>query len=210
MTPLPENLFKELLHARLKQDRQVLWHKASGLPEWQQRMPGTPTGTNLLGLVKHVALVEADYFGDCWGDPVPGLPEYVVAWDEHPELEDDDDLWAFPEESPKSIFTLAAQTARHADRLIDSTPLEANGFVPWWGEPGSGGREATLAELLIHMLGELSRHLGHADIVREQLDGSVGMREGAENLPEQRTPEQWAQRHQKLVEVAQASLPPAR
>jgi uncharacterized damage-inducible protein DinB len=47
---------------------QVLW-KVEGLPERDQRMPLTPTGTNLLGVVKHLAGVEAEYFGMCLGRP---------------------------------------------------------------------------------------------------------------------------------------------
>lgn len=74
------------------------------------------------------------------------------------------------------------------------------GHVPWWGE---SGRDASLAELLVHMLDEVARHLGHADIVRELVDGEAGYRPGNSNLPEHRTPQEWAKRHAKLAAVAQ-------
>jgi uncharacterized damage-inducible protein DinB len=205
MTSVAEPDFKELLHHRLKQNREVLWHKASGLPEWQQRMPLTPSGTNLLGLVKHIALVEADYFGALWGEPVPGLPEYVLTWDENSELEDDDDLWAFADESPAEIFAMAATVAGHADALIRNHKLSDAIIVPWWG-PG-GGRQASLGELLVHMLNEGARHVGHADIVRELSDGQIGLREGVSNLPEGRTAQGWLDRHAKLPAVAEATTP---
>jgi uncharacterized damage-inducible protein DinB len=207
MNTAPGPDFKELLHHRITQNREVLWHKASGLPEWQQRMPLTPSGTNLLGLVKHVALTEADYFGSLWGHPVPGLPDYVLTWDETSELEQDDDLWAFEDESPAEIFAMAASVAGHADALIRAHQVSDAVTVPWWGPAGSGGREASLAEIMVHMLNEGARHVGHADIVRELSDGQIGLREGVSNLPEGRTPEQWRDRHARLTAVAEATKP---
>ncbi|WP_291278808.1 DinB family protein [Galactobacter sp.] len=205
MTATTDPDFKELLHHRLKQNREVLWHKAAGLPEWQQRMPLTPSGTNLLGLVKHVALVEADYFGALWGNPVPGLPEYVLTWDENSDLEDDDDLWAFEDESPAEIFAMAATVAGHADALIQNHGLSEAITVPWWGP--DGGRRATLGELLVHMLNEVARHVGHADLARELTDGQIGLREGVSNLPEGRTEQGWLDGHDKLLAVAEATKP---
>lgn len=195
---------KALLHARLQADRTTLWQKASGLPQWRQRLPVTDTGTNLLGLVLHVAAVEAGYFGECFGEPVPDLPAYLV--EEVDGVEMDDDLWAYPEESADAVFALAHRIAEHSDRLIEARDLDAPAHVAWWGP---GGRDVTLAELLVHMLDETARHLGHADLVREQLDGAVGYREGNENLPEGRSKEQWLARRQRLTEVALGFKDPA-
>jgi uncharacterized damage-inducible protein DinB len=199
---MSHNDVKDLLVRRYRLERETLWQKAGGLPEHLARAPLTPTGTNLLGLVKHVALVEAGYFGDCFGDPFPDPPAYFDATDDR--FEPDDDLWAFPEETPEDIFALARRAASHADASIDRHALEDLARVPWWGEHG---RDASLAELLVHMLDELARHLGHADIVRELVDGSAGYRAGNSNLPEHRTAAEWEARRARLQAAADAARP---
>jgi hypothetical protein len=50
--------------------------------------------------------------------------------------------------------------------------------VPWWGDRG----EVTLHQILVHMVAETNRHAGHADIVRESIDGSAGRRAGDPNM----------------------------
>ena len=54
----------------------------------------------------------------------------------------------------------------HADATIDALPIDAPGFVPWWPRP-----DVTLFNVMAHVLTETNRHAGHADILREQLDG---------------------------------------
>jgi hypothetical protein len=58
--------------------------------------------------------------------------------------------------------------------------LEARGEVAWWPEDR---REVTLHQVLVHMIAETHRHAGHADLVREMIDGAAGARAGASNLP---------------------------
>jgi len=194
---------KALMHARLQLVRSTLWEKAEGLPEWQQRLPLTPTGTNLLGLIKHVAFVEAGYFGDCLGRPLVGLPEYADPLSEAAgDMEPDDDLWAFADESPGWVLETARSVAERVDVTISELSLDHVGHVPWWGR---GGRDATLGELLMHMLNETSRHLGQADILREQLDGEAGLYRGNSNLPWDRTAEEWRERFEHLKAVAEAT-----
>ena len=60
---------KEILHQGLRRQRDALFAKLDGLPEREVRLPRTPTGTNLLGLVKHAAVVELEYFGETFGRP---------------------------------------------------------------------------------------------------------------------------------------------
>lgn len=206
--PTPQEDLKILLFRRYRAERTTLWEKAGlgpeggGLAEHLQRAPMTPTGTNLLGLVKHVALVEAGYFGDCLGRPFPDAPAYFDADD--PAFEPDDDLWAFAEESPEQILALAHRAAAHADAGIEATALDGVAHVPWWGPTGE---DVSLAQLLVHMLSEMARHLGHADILRELVDGSAGFRTGNSNLPEHRTEQEWAARYDKLAAVAAATAP---
>jgi len=82
---------------------QVLW-KVEGLPERDQRMPLTPTGTNLLGVVKHLAGVEAEYFGMCLGRP---WPQPMAFWAD--DAQPNDDMWATADESPAQILDLYRQ-----------------------------------------------------------------------------------------------------
>jgi hypothetical protein len=58
--------------------------------------------------------------------------------------------------------------------------LDAIGHVPWWPPDRS---EVTLHRILVHMIVETNRHAGHSDVVRELIDGAVGLREGADNMP---------------------------
>jgi uncharacterized damage-inducible protein DinB len=136
----------------------------------------TPTGTNLLGLVKHLAYVEQGYFGETFGRPDPGVP----AWDDD-GAEPNWDMWATAEESRDQILGLYRGAWAHADATIEALPLDAPGTVPWWdGERAS----VTLHRVLVHVLAETNRHAGQADIVRELIDGSAGLRPGTDNLPD--------------------------
>jgi hypothetical protein len=153
----------------------VLW-KLDGLSEYDIRRPLTPTGTNLLGLVKHLASVELGYFGDCFGRP----SGEVLAWEaEGAEL--NADMWATPGESREQITGLYRRAWAHSDATISELPLDAIGRVPWWPPDR---REVTLHRILVHTIGETARHAGHADIVRELIDGAAGLRDGVSNLPE--------------------------
>jgi hypothetical protein len=152
----------------------LLW-KLDGLSEYDIRRPLTPTGTNLLGLVKHVASVEAGYLGDCFGFPF-GEP---LPWFEE-DAEPNADLWATADESRDDIVGLYRRVWAHSDNTIAALPLDAIGRVPWWPPDRA---EVTLHTILVHMIAETHRHAGHADIVRELIDGSVGLREGNDNMP---------------------------
>jgi uncharacterized damage-inducible protein DinB len=142
-------------------NEQVL-HKLEGLSEYDLRRPMTPTGTNLLGLVKHLASVQAGYFGETFGRPFPGeLP-----------FDDDDpqaDMWVKPDESSESVVEFYRASWRHALETFEDRDLDAVGRVPWWSDP-----EVSLHQILVHMTTETARHAGHLDIVRETIDGAVG------------------------------------
>ena len=165
---------KEDLHRYLQAARDAVLWKLNGLSEYDVRRPMTPTGTNLLGLVKHLASIELGYFGDTFGRP-SGEP---LPWFED-DAEPNADMWAAPDESRDSIVSLYRRAWAHADATIDSLPLDAVGRVPWWPEER---REATLHRILVHMIAETDRHAGHADIVRELIDGVVGMRAVDDNM----------------------------
>ncbi|MEU7700212.1 DinB family protein [Streptomyces sp. NPDC039028] len=157
---------KDTLHGRLRRDREALLWKLDGLSEYDARRPLTATGTNLLGLVKHVATVEARYFGEVFGRP---SPEPLPRWQES----DGSDLWATGDETRDQVLGFYRRTWDHADATIDALPLDAPGLVPWWPEPHA---RTNLFAVMVHVLGECVRHAGHADILRENLDGRTGLR----------------------------------
>jgi len=165
---------KSDLHRYLQVARETLLWKLEGLSEYDIRRPLTPTGTNLLGLVKHVACVEAGYFGECFGRPFPE----PLPWFEE-GAQPNDDMWATPSETREDIVGLYRRVWAHSDATIESLPLDARGSVSWWAEDR---REVTLHRILVHMTTEANRHAGHADIVRELIDGAAGFRQDVSNL----------------------------
>ncbi|HET9609492.1 MAG TPA: DinB family protein [Acidimicrobiales bacterium] len=196
---------KAALHRYLQIAREALIWKLDGLSEYDVRRPMVPTGTNLLGLVKHVASVELGYFGDTFGRP-SGEP---LPWFED-DAEPNADLWATADESREQIVGLYRRAWAHSDATIEALALDAVGHVPWWSDDG---REVTLHRILVHMIAETNRHAGHADIVRELIDGSAGLRAGSTNLPA--GDDTWWEDHRDRVERAArqagggASGPPA-
>lgn len=177
----------------LRVQRENLLAKIEGLSDYDARRPMTPTGTNLLGLVKHVASVQLGYFGEVFGRP--GGRE--LPWlDVDAPL--DADMWAGPDESRGDIVELHEYSARHAEQTIAALPLHAPGEVPWWQ---GGRRHVTLHQILVHMCIETARHAGHADILRELIDGAAGNGKQDPNVSH-RTPEQWAGHRSGLEAVA--------
>ncbi|TMR12423.1 DinB family protein [Nonomuraea turkmeniaca] len=164
------------LHRYLQTAREALLWKLDGLSEYDVRRPMTPTGTNLLGLVKHVASVEFGYFGDTFGRP-SGEP---LPWFEE-GAEPNADMWATPDESREQIIGLYHRAWAHADATINELPLDSIGHVAWWPADRS---EVTLHRILTHLISETNRHAGHADIVRELIDGAAGLRAENGNLPD--------------------------
>jgi Protein of unknown function (DUF664) len=155
---------KEHLHDHLRGVRESLVWKLDGLSEYDVRRPLTSTGTNLLGLVKHLAVWESRYFGEVFGRP---FPEPLPRWDD--EAANDAAFWATEHETRDEIVGLYQRVWQHTDATISALPIDAPGYVPWWDD------HVKLFNIMVHMLSDTTRHAGHADILREQLDGAVGM-----------------------------------
>jgi uncharacterized damage-inducible protein DinB len=149
----------------------MLW-KLDGLGERDIRRPMTPTGTNLLGVVKHLAGVELGYFRLVFERPFeePG-PWFGL------DAEPNSDMFATAAESRDDIVGLYRQVWALSDETIEELQLDAVGRVPWLP---SG--EVTLHRILVHVIAETNRHVGHADIVRELIDGDVGLRRDNDNM----------------------------
>jgi Protein of unknown function (DUF664) len=155
---------KEYLRDALRWIREAVIWKLDGLSEYDVRRPLTPTGTNLLGLIKHLATWEARYFGDIFDRP---FPEALPRWDD--ESAAGTDMWATEHESREEIIDFYRRVWKHSEATIDALPIDAPGYVPWWPRP-----DVKLFNIMVHILNETQRHAGHADILREQLDGAVG------------------------------------
>jgi hypothetical protein len=190
---MDEEVARAALHRYLRTGREALVWKLEGLSDRDARRPLTPTGTNLLGLVKHLAGVEAGYFGETFGRPFPE-PLPWTATDAEPNA----DMWATAEQSQEDVVALYRRACAHADATIDALPLDAPGRVAWWPPDRA---EVTLHGVLVLMIAETQRHAGHADIVRELVDGVAGLREGVDNLPPF-DPTAWTQYRSRLEDVA--------
>jgi len=157
---------KRCLQEELQWAREALVWKLEGLSEYDIRRPLTATGTNLLGLVKHTATWEARYLGEIFNRP---FPEPLPPWQDS----DGSDLWVTEGESSEQIVSFYRRAWTHADATIHELPIDAPGHVPWWPRP-----EVRLFSIMVHVLNDTTRHAGHADILREHLDGQTGVAAG--------------------------------
>src|SRR5918996_225581 len=146
---------KESLHVSLDRHRDVVLWKLDGLEDEQLRRPMTPSVTNLLGLVKHLASVEFGWFCETFGRESESIP-----------LNEDDpdaDMRAEPHETTAEIRDYYGRARAAADRVIDELDMDDVGTA-WYGDTVS------MRWGLIHMIEETARHAGHMDIVRELID----------------------------------------
>ena len=155
---------KDYLQGDLHNVRATMLWKLEGLTEYDARRPLTTTGTNLLGLVKHLSVWESRYFGEVFDRP---FPEPLPRWDDAGHR--GADMWATEHGSREEIIDRYRRVWEHSDATITALAIDSPGHVPWWRSP-----DVQLFNILVHMLSETSRHAGHADILREQLDGSIG------------------------------------
>ena len=170
---------KAVLLQYLRTARDDLLWKLDGLTEREVRLPRTPTGTNLLGIVKHCLNVEAGYFGLTFGRAFPTPEELVPGelFDEDPQA----DWYANADETKDGIIDLYRRVALFADETIERLPLDAPGKVPWWSP---GRQDVTLLRIIVHVSQDVTRHAGHADILRELHDGATGWQRDNTNIPD--------------------------
>ena len=169
---------KTVLHYYLQRARDALVWKLDGLSERDARLPRTPTGNNLLGVVKHCLNVEAGYFGPTFGREFPTPAELVpmAAYEQDPQV----DWYADEDETKDGLVDLYRRVWAFADQTIEELPLDAPGRVPWW-HPDR--QEVTLQRVIVHVTYDVARHAGQADIMREQHDGATGYQPGNTNVP---------------------------
>jgi hypothetical protein len=189
---MPEHDDKAVLHRYLQLAREALLWKMDGLSDYDVRRPLVPTGTNLLGLVKHVASVEFGYLGQAFARPA----DEPLPWFEE-GAEANADMWATEDESRDDIVGLYHRAWAHSDATIEALSLDDIGSVPWWPP---GRNEITLHTALVHLVAETNRHAGHADIVRELIDEAVGFGPDNDNMPDEDAG--WWQAYRARVETA--------
>ncbi|MCB7135213.1 DinB family protein [Cellulosimicrobium marinum] len=181
---------KATLLRYLAREREALLAKADGLGEYDAHRPLTRTGTSLLGLLKHVASVQLGYLCEAFG----GTHDLAMPWFDD-DAEVNADMWATADESSEDVVAFFRRSSELCDATVAGLDLDARGEVPWWPP---GRNVVTLHEVLVHVLDEMARHAGHADIVRELIDGSAG---DGRNLPDL-TDDEWSAYRQRVEEAA--------
>jgi hypothetical protein len=151
----------------LQEGRTSLVSALEGLSEHDARRPMVPSATNLLGLVKHLVGIELSYLGECVGRP----SDVKLPWVEDGSIWDGADMWATPDEDRDHLLGLYRAAWANSDASIAELDLGAPARVSWWPEER---RDTTFGHLLVRVVAETAQHAGHADIVRELIDGRGG------------------------------------
>jgi len=159
------NDIRAILHDYLRRARAAVLWKLDGVSDYDVRRPVLPSGTNLLGMVKHLTMIEFEYFGDVFGRPSPDA--IVYDFDADPFA----DWVAEPGEGRDELIDQYKKAQAFADATITGLPLDAIGQVPWWPAERN---PVTLQEIIVHVLAETDQNRGQADVIRELIDGAVG------------------------------------
>jgi hypothetical protein len=151
----------------LQEGRDAVVRALDGLSEYGVRRPVVPSGTNLLGLVKHLAGVELGYLGASVGRASP----VALPWEDDGSIWESADMWATPDQSRSYLLGLYHRAWQHSDESLAQLPLDAPASVPWWPEDR---RDTTFGSLVVRVVAETAQHAGHCDVVRETIDGRGG------------------------------------
>jgi uncharacterized damage-inducible protein DinB len=168
MSSMPSTPIHDDDRGYLQESRDQVLRALDGLDDYQVRHPMTATGTNLLGVVKHLIGIETGYLGLCLGRPF----DKPLPWIDQPERGlPNADMWVTETESRDGIIRLYQQACDHSERTLDEVGLDAAAIVPWWPDD----RQATRAEaLLARVLKDTAMHAGQLQILRELIDGRAG------------------------------------
>nr|NLD40096.1 DinB family protein [Actinomycetales bacterium] len=194
------NTMKEILRRYLNSQRDAVLWKLEGLSERDARRPLTHTGSNVLGIVKHLAGVELDYIAESFNRPHGVHLSWMKV-----DAEPNSDMYATGAESRAEIVELYELAARRTNDALDELELDTPGRVPWWGDSG----DVILGHVIVHLIAETARHAGHADILRETIDGAVGLRRDVDNLPTGVGPGYWSKYREFLTQIADGFGAPA-
>ncbi|MDQ3645394.1 MAG: DinB family protein [Actinomycetota bacterium] len=152
----------ETLHAFLDYHRATLLSKIEGVSDEDLRWSPVPSGTTLLGLVKHLAYVERWWFQDRFAGREAGTYPWTDGdWDADFRIE--------PDETTAEIVDLYLREVAQSRAITDGVDLEERAQ-----RARKTAEPATLRWIVAHMIEEMARHNGHADILRELIDGVTG------------------------------------
>jgi hypothetical protein len=151
----------------LQEARDSVVRALDGLSEYDVRRPVVPSGTNLLGLVKHLTGIELGYLGTSVGRPSP----VTLPWEDDGSVWESADMWATPDQSRDHLLGLYRRAWQHSDESLAQLPLDTPASVPWWPEER---RATTFGSLVVRVVAETAQHAGHCDLAREVIDGRGG------------------------------------
>ncbi|MFF8833283.1 DinB family protein [Streptomyces sp. NPDC015131] len=153
---------RAMLRAYLELHRATLARKCEGLTDDQLRQRSmAPSTLSLLGLVRHMAEVERAWFRRAFQDP-----EAPMVWSDTVDFQAAYDDSGSSRAEAFAAWEAEAENSRRVER--EAASLDAAGYQPRWGE------EVSLRMVMLHVLLEYARHNGHADFLREGVDGVVG------------------------------------
>ena len=155
------------LRTYLQEGRDSVVRALDGLSEYDARRPLVPSGTNLLGLVKHLSGIELGYLGACVGRPSP-VP---LPWEDDGSVWESADMWATADQSREYLLDLYRRAWQHSHESLATISLDAPATVAWWPEER---RRTTFGHLVVRVVAETTQHAGHCDILRETVDGRGG------------------------------------
>ena len=160
-----------IVRAFLDFQRDTFRWKCSGLTQEQLAQPLAPSDMTLGGMMKHLAVVESGWFEETFrgGQPMP--PFDTVDWDADRDWE-----WhTARDDSPEELRALFDEAVRRADAIVDAALATDEGLdSPSVRESRREGSAFSLRWILVHMIEEYARHNGHADLIREAIDGEKG------------------------------------
>lgn len=155
--PVSIELETEVLLFFLNRLRNAVVDASAGLTDEQQRTPGVPSGTNLLGLIRHLAAVEQHWF-----------VQVFLGRD----CEIDDSMRVPVQETHARVVRGYRRACAKSDEIVRAAPdLTVLAQVTTSGSDGP----VSLRRIVAHMIEETGRHAGHADILRERIDGTTGL-----------------------------------
>jgi Protein of unknown function (DUF664) len=154
---------RETLVTFLDYYRAILLRKAAGLTREQLAFALPPSDMTLGGLVKHMALVENNWFVRNWRGLEPGEPWASVDWNADPDW----DFHSAADDEPEQLSALYLAAIERSRREIE-------GCEDLSATAESRGRVISLRWMLVHMIEEYARHCGHADLLRQAIDGAIG------------------------------------
>lgn len=145
---MDENAWRVALQRHLDRAHDAVLAAVEGVGEFDQRRPLTPTGTSMLGLIRHLVIVEHGYLVRLPGRHCPAM------------------------ETVEEPLELYARVAEASAATLRELPLDTPVAVPWWSEAAA----TTVGVLALHVIAETSEQAGHLEILRELLDGANAVR----------------------------------